>query len=400
MAAPNVASTATTDTAAGTSHVLTLPANVAAGDLVLLMVAVRTATLATPAGWSQPFGPLMETTGCTLYVFALEATGSPGASVTVTSSGECVASAIAYRYDGSAGSLAVVTIEHEWATRLDTPSPDAPALTLDTVADTSWGACAWTSHPYPADAWPLAGDNVTDSTVFHGTQTSIAACTTDTNADSEDPGAFHWQYSGSPTDSGVMTWSVRFGTHFSPPPFGTEVGFAASIAFAPSGPVLLLPHRFGTEVGFTPGLRLTVGGARQVMLTGGGIETPEMTEGGTEGQVLTFHAGSVPSWEDGGSGPGAMALDDLTDVNAPTPSDGNVLAWDDVAGEWAPVAPGTPDLSAASIDDLGDVNTPGPTNGDVLTWDSTPGAWVPAAPATPPESTPPALRVYLYSTFK
>lgn len=35
--------------------------------------------------------------------------------------------------------------------------------------------------------------------------------------------------------------------------------------------------------------------------------------------------------------------------------------------------------SVASLDDVGDVNAPTPSNGDVLTWDSTPGEWVPQA---------------------
>lgn len=39
----------------------------------------------------------------------------------------------------------------------------------------------------------------------------------------------------------------------------------------------------------------------------------------------------------GGGAP--SVLDDLTDVNAPSPADNDVLAWDDVAGEWVPVAP-------------------------------------------------------------
>jgi hypothetical protein len=34
----------------------------------------------------------------------------------------------------------------------------------------------------------------------------------------------------------------------------------------------------------------------------------------------------------------------------------------------------------AALNDLTDVNAPAPNNGDVLTWDSTPGEWVPVAP--------------------
>ena len=41
----------------------------------------------------------------------------------------------------------------------------------------------------------------------------------------------------------------------------------------------------------------------------------------------------------GGGGGGALALDDLTDVNAPAPDDNDVLTWDDGAGEWISAAP-------------------------------------------------------------
>lgn len=36
--------------------------------------------------------------------------------------------------------------------------------------------------------------------------------------------------------------------------------------------------------------------------------------------------------------------------------------------------------SVAELDDIGDVNAPSPTDGDLLTWDSTPGEWVASAP--------------------
>jgi len=36
--------------------------------------------------------------------------------------------------------------------------------------------------------------------------------------------------------------------------------------------------------------------------------------------------------------------------------------------------------SIAALDDIPDVNAPSPSDGDVLTWDSTPGEWVAAAP--------------------
>lgn len=75
---------------------------------------------------------------------------------------------------------------------------------------------------------------------------------------------------------------------------------------------------------------------------------------------------------------GAATLNDLTDVNAPSPSNGQVLTWDSTPGEWVP---DTASAVVASLDDVGDCNVASPSNGDVLTWDSTPGEWVPAAPA-------------------
>lgn len=64
----------------------------------------------------------------------------------------------------------------------------------------------------------------------------------------------------------------------------------------------------------------------------------------------------------------ALAADSASKV----PSQHAVKAYVDAA-----VASGT----VAELDDVGDVNAPAPSNGDVLTWDSTPGEWVPQAPS-------------------
>jgi hypothetical protein len=47
---------------------------------------------------------------------------------------------------------------------------------------------------------------------------------------------------------------------------------------------------------------------------------------------------------------GALALDGLSDVNAPAPNNGDVLTWDSTPGEWVPVAPG-----AGSGDTVGQI---------------------------------------------
>jgi hypothetical protein len=53
------------------------------------------------------------------------------------------------------------------------------------------------------------------------------------------------------------------------------------------------------------------------------------------------------------------------------------LLTDDSPLTWAQIG----GAGVTSLDDVGDVNAPSPSDGDVLTWDSTPGEWVAAAPA-------------------
>lgn len=77
---------------------------------------------------------------------------------------------------------------------------------------------------------------------------------------------------------------------------------------------------------------------------------------------------------------GVSELDDLTDVNAAAPANGQVLTWDSTPGEW--IAQDLPAAGAFVLDDATDVNAPAPNDGDVLTWDSTPGEWVAAVPSS------------------
>lgn len=52
-----------------------------------------------------------------------------------------------------------------------------------------------------------------------------------------------------------------------------------------------------------------------------------------------------------------------------------------VGTSWSVLQGNITATTPTDLDDLTDVNAPTPANGDVLTWDSTPGEWVPAAPA-------------------
>lgn len=58
---------------------------------------------------------------------------------------------------------------------------------------------------------------------------------------------------------------------------------------------------------------------------------------GTEGQVLTMGA-NEPAWA--APGVGALALDDLSDVDAAAPNDNDVLTWDSDTSKWVAAAGG------------------------------------------------------------
>jgi hypothetical protein len=69
----------------------------------------------------------------------------------------------------------------------------------------------------------------------------------------------------------------------------------------------------------------------------------------------------------------SLALDDLTDVNAAAPADGDALVWDAGTSRWVPAAVGG-GPGAASLDDLTDVVVTSPAAGNALVFDG--ASWV------------------------
>jgi hypothetical protein len=94
-----------------------------------------------------------------------------------------------------------------------------------------------------------------------------------------------------------------------------------------------------------------------------------LSTGASDGDVLTSDGLGNSDWE--APAGGAIALDDLTDVNAPVPNDDDVLMWDDVAGEWisAP-APGGADANAIHVNQANEIsgiaNKAIPDNADLI----------------------------------
>lgn len=138
-----------------------------------------------------------------------------------------------------------------------------------------------------------------------------------------------WQSQGSSswTNAGVMIEQEDI--TFSPDLFGVELGFLAP-TFAVGGDTTLLPHKLGVKLGFLPATFEAVG-PRQVALVGNDLDTSEMTEGGTEGQRLTYHEKRKPTWEDdagGGGGGGADGAGRWVPMTIRLDPDGSPDAWE------------------------------------------------------------------------
>jgi hypothetical protein len=97
----------------------------------------------------------------------------------------------------------------------------------------------------------------------------------------------------------------------------------------------------------------------------------------TNGQVLAWDNGNS-RWAPAASG-GTLAMNNLTDVDTSGIASGQFLKWNGTSFIAATVSGG----GASAIDDLSDVDTTtsAPSNGDVLTWKSADSEWAPAAPA-------------------
>lgn len=102
--------------------------------------------------------------------------------------------------------------------------------------------------------------------------------------------------------------------------------------------------------------------------------------GPTDGQVLIWNATNT-RWELGIIEP-PEHLDDLGDVNAPTPADGDVLVWVAAQSAWVPSAAGSGGATVlGGLTDV-DLTTNPPTDGQALVFDAVAGIWVPGTVQT------------------
>lgn len=170
------------------SHTINLPANIASGNLLIILFKCRASTtISWPAGWTEIFqddGGRTQKLGACYKV----AEGNEGATALITTSGNVRSAHISYRITNYSGAPEAGTVSDATGS---TPNP--PSLSPSWgQADSLWLAiCGWsratsaTLSSYPS--------NYTDGHNYYNSSTSgcgIASAQRELNASSEDPGTF------------------------------------------------------------------------------------------------------------------------------------------------------------------------------------------------------------------
>ena len=130
----------------------------------------------------------------------------------------------------------------------------------------------------------------------------------------------------------------------------------------------------GSIVRFAPG---TAAGRAIVSDTAPtvGINSLPLVDGDLwyESDTGSYYVYYQSSWVEVSGGGSVTSIDDLSDVDTTTvaPTDGQVLIWNNVDGEWQP-----DDLSVDALSDV-DTTTAAPVDGQALVWNNSASKWEP-----------------------
>lgn len=177
---PVVEGRSTSTSPATTSHVVTLPAGIVAGDVVAVFISLGILTTSTwPGSWVERFDD-QDTDALSVTIGTLVASGGE-TSVTVESVEEIEAAHVAYRISGASGNA-----EASAKVTGSSVSPDPPSLSP------SWGSKKTLWLPVAASAYNAITGGPADYTNFKssGVEPFIGTAERLLEAASEDPGVF------------------------------------------------------------------------------------------------------------------------------------------------------------------------------------------------------------------
>lgn len=189
MAFPQAEAT-NTSSDSGTSHTVSLPAGIQAGETLLVFFCCDSSeSVGWSAGWNEIF-EVANGTQVTLAVAWRKATGGEGASITVTTPGSEQSAHISYRISGAIDPTSTAPEVSTGATGNDVnPNPDS--LTAGggskeylwiAVAGSNSGASTFSGYPY-------ADNQVTSQAIGSG-GCNVGVCSDEVETDTQDPGTF------------------------------------------------------------------------------------------------------------------------------------------------------------------------------------------------------------------
>lgn len=205
MTFPVVATTNTSVTATeNNTHTVNLPASIASGDLLLMFFHANQgndADITSITGWTE-IADVLGTTATRFFAFRKTATGSEGATVSVTTTADAVAAHQTYRITGWTGTPEVTTAEGTSTT------PDPPNLTPSWGAkDTLWLAVAGAAAT-SITSTPTNYTNAVDSSTGTGGLSALTRSSRrELNATSDNPSAYGT--TGSVTDWVTFTIAIE-----------------------------------------------------------------------------------------------------------------------------------------------------------------------------------------------
>jgi hypothetical protein len=169
-----------------TSHTVNLPANISAGDLLIVFFSCDGSTTVTwPDGWASIFH---QTNSSTLDVGYKIADGTEGAAITVTTGAAEQSAHISYRITGNHRSAAP---QASTGATGNSTAPDPDSLTPTGGAkDYLWIAVEGNDNTSAASAYPGNYTNGQTNAVGDAGGVNIAVARRELNASSEDPAAF------------------------------------------------------------------------------------------------------------------------------------------------------------------------------------------------------------------
>lgn len=218
MAFPVVEATNTSVTAvAGTTHTVSLPASISAGDLLIIFIRAASNFFSTPSGWT--FLESESLNGYSFVVYKI-ADGTEGASVNITSTGSTKTAHNSYRISGANPTNPIASIGA-------TNTIDPPSLNGQFgVDDLLWLVMASTDRTDNTFSAPTNYTNaITAETAAASSDTGNVRLSTarrSLNALSEDPGT--WGSTGTLDNPHAITLAIR------PVQADIEVGTWAELA--------------------------------------------------------------------------------------------------------------------------------------------------------------------------